>query len=252
MRLNVHEWGERTAPPLICLHGIAAHGLRFRKLAEERLKKSFRVLAVDLRGHGRSGHDPPWDVATHVDDVLETADELGVERACWMGHSFGGRLVAELAARAPGRVERAVLLDPALHVAAETARESAEGARADVSFASVDEAVAARLSAGGLFHTPRGLVEEDMREHLVRGEDGRLRARVSQPAVITGWSEMTRRPPPPPEAPTLVVLGDQSWLPVDVTPSGQLRAVTVPGGHVVLWDAFAETADAIEAFLEAR
>ena len=71
VQLNAHVWGGDSAPPVVCLHGISGHGQRFRRLAEERLT-GHRVLGLDLRGHGRSGWNPPWDIATHVSDVLET------------------------------------------------------------------------------------------------------------------------------------------------------------------------------------
>ena len=255
MRLRLHEWGDPGAPPVVCLHGVTAHGLRFRKLAEERLAGRFRVLAPDLRGHGRSGWEPPWSIAAHLAGVVETT---GVERAAWIGHSFGGRLVAELATREPARVERAVLLDPALHVLPHVAFDMAEEERKDVSFASADEAIQARLDSGRLFHTPREILEEEMAEHLEPGPDGRLRYRYCKSAVIAAWSDMAT-PPPPPEAarvPTLLVLGERSWLVLDdqlgayrAALGGLLQVVTVPGGHTVFWDAFAETADAVEAFL---
>ena len=60
MRLHLHEWGDPGAPVVLCLHGVTGHGLRFRRLAEERLATRYRVLAPDLRGHGRSGWEPPW------------------------------------------------------------------------------------------------------------------------------------------------------------------------------------------------
>ena len=101
MLLHVHEWGDPAAPPVVCLHGVTGHGERFRRLAEERWTGR-RVIAPDLRGHGRSGWEPPWTVPTHVDDLVETTAALGVERADWVGHSWGGRLVLELAARASG------------------------------------------------------------------------------------------------------------------------------------------------------
>ena len=99
---------------MVCVHGVTAHGGRFRDLAGP--LESKRVVAVDLRGHGRSTWDAPWTVETHLADLLETADALGIGEATWIGHSFGGRLVAELAATNPERVERAVLLDPAMHI----------------------------------------------------------------------------------------------------------------------------------------
>ena len=112
MQLSVTEWGDPAGEPVVCLHGVTGHGRRFRRLAEERLA-AYRVIGVDYRGHGRSGWEPPWSVEQHVADLVETADALGISGGAWVGHSFGGKLVAELAARYPDRVERAVLLDPA-------------------------------------------------------------------------------------------------------------------------------------------
>ena len=252
MRLHLREWGEPSAPPIVCLHGVTSFGGRFRQLAEERLT-GFHVLAPDLRGHGYSDFDAPWDLATHVADVLETVE---LERAVWIGHSFGGRLVAELAARAPERVERIVLLDPALQVLPHVALDMAEAACADVSFAHGNEAIQWRIDSGRYLHTPLELFEEEIREHLERGTDGRYRFRFCRSAVVTAWSDMATAPPPPAPAPTLFVLGAQSWLVVDEqleryreTLGDLLRTVTVPGGHTVFWDAFAETADAVMAFL---
>ncbi len=255
MRLHLHAWGDEAAPRIVCLHGVTAHGRRFRKLAEERLAGRFRVLAPDLRGHGRSGWEPPWSVEMHVDDLLDT---LGSEPATWIGHSFGGRLVLEIAARQPGLVRRAVLLDPALYVLPHVALDMAEEERKDVSFATPEEAIQARLDSGRLFHTPREMLEEEMGDHLAQGEDGRLRYRYLKSAVITAWSHMATPPPPYERArvPTLLVLGERSWLVLDhqVADYGAalghlLQVVTVPGGHPVLWDAFHETAEAIDAFL---
>lgn len=255
MRLHPHAWGDPSAPPLVCLHGLTGHGARFRKLAEERLASRFRVLAPDLRGHGRSSWEPPWDAARHVEDLLETAP---AGRAVWLGHSFGGRLVLELAARSPERVAKAILLDPAIQVSPHVAFDMAEDERKDASFASHDEAIQARLDSGRIFHTPRELLEEEMREHLERGPDGRFRPRYSRSAAVVAWSVMAAEPPPLASArvPTLLVIGRQSWLitgeQVEACRAALgdlLTVVEVPGGHSVLWDAFAETADAIEAFL---
>jgi lipase len=215
-------------------------------------------VAPDLRGHGRSGWDPPWRIESFVDDVLETVDRVGVREAAWLGHSFGGRLVMEIAARVPERVRRAILLDPAIEEEPAEALVAAEHERADKAYASVDEAIGARLTAGD-GRTPREFVEEEMREHLVRSDDGLLRSRYCQSAVVALWGEMAT-PPPPYErlrAPTLLLYAPASEL-VRADQVGAYRAalgelldaVTVSGGHMVLWDAFAETADAVESFLE--
>ncbi|HKP19533.1 MAG TPA: alpha/beta hydrolase [Gaiellaceae bacterium] len=252
MRLHVHEWGDADATAVVCLHGVTSHGGRFRYLAE-RLTDRYRVVAPDLRGHGHSSWDPPWDVDAHLTDILESVPE---EVSVWIGHSFGGRLAAELAARDPTRTERLVLLDPALQVLPHVAFDMAEAERQDVSYASIEDAVQARYDSGRVLLAPREMLLEAEGDHLDPGPDGRLRYRYCKSAVISAWSVMASAPPAPAGVPTLMVLGAQSWLTLDEQTRTYHDAlgdlfdlVMVPGGHTVYWDALAETADAVCAFL---
>lgn len=256
MRLHVHEWGRLDSPPIVCLHGVAAHGFRFRKLAEERLGDRFRIVAPDLRGHGRSGWEPPWRIDTYVGDLLETVDALGIERADWLGHSFGGRLSLELAARAPERVGRVILLDPAIRIDPAQALANAEAERVEKTYASEEVAIEARLAESET--TPRSFAEEDVRVHYVAGEDGRLRLRYCQAAVVALWSEMATEPPPFERirAPVLAVYAPAAEFlsPADAKAlrdalGDRLELVEVPGSHMVLWDAYEQAAVAIERFL---
>jgi lipase len=255
MRLHVHEWGAADAPPVVCVHGVSAHGRRFRKLAEERLAGPFRVLAPDLRGHGRSEWEPPWNLETHLDDLLETFGELG--SVPWVGHSFGARLLLELAAREPERVACAVLLDPAIQILPHVGYDFAQEAAKDHAFTSVDEAIAARLTSSTL--TPREFVEEEAHEHLAPAPDGHLRWQCSRAAVATVYSELCREPPPPTVLrgiPSLLVHAEQFGLvreeqleEYEATLGDSLEIVAVPGGHIVYWDAYPQTADAVAGFL---
>lgn len=255
MRLHTHAWGDPAGRPLVCVHGVTGHGERFRRLAQERLPHR-RVLAVDLRGHGRSGYEPPWNLETHVADLAETARAHDVERADWIGFSFGGRLVAELALAEADLVDRIVLLDPALHLPPDFALEAAAGELEDESYASADEAIDARLAGGTLVATPREYLEEEMRKHLEPGPDGRLRYRYSRAAAIGAWGEMARPAAPAAPNPTLLVLGSESHVPnegqadrYETAVGADFTARALRSGHSVLWDAFDETADAISAFL---
>jgi lipase len=254
MRLHVHDWGPAEAPPLFCLHGVTSWGGRFRQLAEERLG-AFHVFAPDLRGHGVSDWEPPWSLATHTADLIETLDALHLDHVDVVGHSFGGRLALELAARQPARVGRLVLLDPAVWVPPPVAFERAEGMREDESFASMDEAIEARLSNNPL--TKRSLVAAELPRHLQLGDDGRWRARFARSAVVAAYGEMAK---PPPlgrvQARTLLIRGSDSEVVPDALVDVVLETmahcelVTVPGGHIVMWDAFDETAAALLTFLE--
>ena len=256
MRLHLHEWGDRDAPAVVCLHGVTAHGRRFRKLAEERLARRFRVLAPDLRGHGRSGYEPPWTMATHVADVVETMEATGVGDAAFVGHSFGGRLILELSAREPERISRAVLLDPAIQILPHVGYDFAEAERREILYASPEEAIQARLENG--WATPREFLEEEVREHLEPVRDGRLRYRYCRSTAVSIFGEVCTDPPPPEtlRAPTLLLYANAFGLvrkeqvaAYRAALGERLEIVTVPGGHMVYWDAFEATADAVEAFL---
>jgi lipase len=249
LRLHVHEWGDPAAPPVVCVHGAAAHGERYKRLAEERWASRFHVVAPDLRGHGRSAHDAPWTLATHVDDLVETVDALGVGQADWVGHSFGGRLVLELAAREPQRVRRAVLLDPAIQLLPHVAAFVAEQERREPVYDSPDAYADARDD-----EPPRHLVLEDAELACEVLPDGRLRRRTYQAAVISIYGELASDPPPPDtlSMPTLLIHAPAYGL----VREEQLEAyaahaeiVAVPGKHIVMWDAFDEVAVAVERFL---
>ena len=66
MELNLHEWGDTGAPVVVCLHGLNAHGRRFRRLAEDSLADRFRVLAPDLRCARQFRMGAALDDRTHV------------------------------------------------------------------------------------------------------------------------------------------------------------------------------------------
>ncbi len=254
----LHEWGEAASPPVVCLHGVTSHGRHFAQLAG-RLTGRFRVVALDQRGHGGSTWDPPWHLEQYVEDAIATARERGLARpATWLGHSFGGRVAFEVAAAAPELVERLVLLDPALHLAPAVGLFAAENARRDRVYATFDEAIDRRYEESALHSTPRDLLEVELRAHLVEDEDGRWRYRYCQSAVVAAYGEMSRAPAAfeRVRVPTLLLLGERSYLPYDdllephASALGELlEVVRVPGGHTVLWDALDETCAAIERFL---
>ena len=184
--------------------------------------------------------------------MLETI----TEPATWIGHSFGGRLTVEVTARRPELVERAVLLDPALWVPPDEAESAARYELAKTPFASVEEALEAR--AAGQEHTPLELLEEEMREHLVEQPGGGWFYRYSKEVVAAAYREMAIFPPPwdALRVPTLLVVADHGKL-VSAAELHHyrealgelLQVAVVPGGHVVLWDAYEETSAAITAFL---
>ncbi|MEX2253700.1 MAG: alpha/beta hydrolase [Thermoleophilaceae bacterium] len=251
-----HSSGSHS-PPVVCIHGLAQHGGVFAPLATRLAERGWDVVAVDLRGHGRSCREPPWDVATHVDDLIETVDALGLTHATWVGHSFGGRLIASLAAQRTDLVERLILLEPGLCVSPDQALLRAEIDRLDWSFATVDGAVNAMLSSDVIVAAPPEVVASYVADDVKPGPDGRWRFSFCPSTVVVAWSEMTHAPPPVAPLPTLIVraespltAGSEDDRRYRNELGSRLTIVTVPHGHNVLWESPSETITAVEQFLQ--
>ena len=107
------EAGPDDGEPLVLLHGFAS-SLQTWDAWAEGLQKTHRVVRLDWPGSGLSPPDPANDYtdARSLQLLLALLDELGVQRASWVGHSMGGRIAWTLAARHPERTERLVLVAP--------------------------------------------------------------------------------------------------------------------------------------------
>ena len=113
LRLAARAWGDPALPPLLALHGWLDNAASFDRLAPL-LCEHFHIVALDLPGHGRSGHRPAGTWYHYVDylgDVLAAADVLGWNRFGLLGHSLGGAVASVLAAACPERVERLLLIE---------------------------------------------------------------------------------------------------------------------------------------------
>jgi pimeloyl-ACP methyl ester carboxylesterase len=99
--------------PIVILHGWGAHLEAVGSILAA-LDGASELIALDLPGFGES--DPPeqaWDVKSYARFMIHFLDELGVERAHFVGHSYGGRVSIVLAADEAERVGRLLLIDSA-------------------------------------------------------------------------------------------------------------------------------------------
>jgi lipase len=151
-----------------------------------------------------------------------------------------------------------VLLDPAIRLPSHVGLAAAENARRDRSYVSFAEGIDRRYEESVLTTAPRELVEEELVAHLLPDDDGRFRYRYCQSAVVAAYGEMTRQPPAFEHVriPTLLVLGETSYLPYDellephAAALGNLLVVErLAAGHTVLWDALDDTLGAVERFV---
>jgi pimeloyl-ACP methyl ester carboxylesterase len=104
------------APPVLAIHGITSSSRTWLGIARN-LGDRAELIAVDLRGRGRSNElPPPFGLDAHVRDMIAVLDHFGLERATVAGHSLGAYIAARLATTHPDRVERLVLVDGGLTI----------------------------------------------------------------------------------------------------------------------------------------
>ncbi len=107
--LHVELYGPEDAPPVVLVHGWTC-ALRFWRLQVRDLAADHRVIAYDLRGHGRSGApaDGDWSLDTFADDLEAVFDACVPDerRALLAGHSLGAMTIAAWAGRHPVAVRR--------------------------------------------------------------------------------------------------------------------------------------------------
>jgi pimeloyl-ACP methyl ester carboxylesterase len=249
-------WGAGDLPPVVCVHRARAHARRFERLGRM-LTESRRVIAYDLRGHGRSPWSGPHTTLQHVVDLDEVLEAAGVEQTVLIGDGYGCRIALEYAAGRGERVTAMALIEPPLRPRRERVHALAESERQGHVFASADVAIADWPGYAGRHHTPRALVEEDVAEHLVVDQDGRLRFRYSHDAAAAALEAMAEPVGDLKEVvcPVLLIRGERSglfskadaeWAAADLR---RCRVEVVPGGHAPLWDALAETGALVKDFV---
>ncbi|SEK39538.1 epoxide hydrolase. Serine peptidase. MEROPS family S33 [Pseudomonas sp. NFIX51] len=112
IELAAHLFGPEDGLPVIALHGWLDNANSFARLAPR--LRGLRIVALDMAGHGHSGHRPLgasyalWD---YVYDVLQVAEQLGWKRFGLLGHSLGAIVSLVLAGSLPERVSHLALID---------------------------------------------------------------------------------------------------------------------------------------------
>ncbi|BDY05440.1 alpha/beta hydrolase [Ferrimonas sp. YFM] len=267
LSLAALEWGPPQGPLILALHGWMDNAHSFAPLAPVLTERGYRLLALELPGHGHSDHRPQGNYYHFLDylyDLHQLWPQLPEPPALLLGHSMGGILGGLFASLYPERVSKLAILEAMGPLTAKP-DESLERMRAG--FASRDKGfkprgypdlaplVSARAAAGGLDDAlARLLLERNLqqRDGLWHWRsDPRLRTR--SPWMMTdaqGEQLMSDL-----QADTLVVLGEDGfeglreisaarhqWL-------NQPQLESIAGGHHCHMESPEALAELIDGFI---
>lgn len=107
-------WGERGhGPDLVLVHGNGANHAWWDPVGDL-LADDYRLILLDLSGHGDSGHRVTYSPALWIQEVRAVVAAAGARQPVMVGHSMGGRVVLTLAANHPDDLPGLVLLDTSI------------------------------------------------------------------------------------------------------------------------------------------
>jgi pimeloyl-ACP methyl ester carboxylesterase len=160
LRLHYLDYGTRGLPPMLCIHGSAAHAHWYDFVAPGFIPK-YHVHALDLRGHGDSEHvyPPEYNFPCYAADVAKAVDALALKDFVLIGHSMGGMVSLSFAATYPGYATHLIIVDSATRMnEAGVANMRKVGAREGASYATNEEFIARyKLRPGGTIAAPEVL-----------------------------------------------------------------------------------------------
>jgi pimeloyl-ACP methyl ester carboxylesterase len=139
--------------PVLCLPGLTRNSRDFEALALRLQRAGRRVLTPDLRGRGRSQHDPDWSnyqPTTYLGDLAALQAAAGAERVVVVGTSLGGILAMLIAATRPAAIAAAVLNDVGPEIAPEGLQRIAQYVGRHIPVGSWEEAAAQARATYGL------------------------------------------------------------------------------------------------------
>jgi pimeloyl-ACP methyl ester carboxylesterase len=263
-RAHIRDRGPRTAPALVLIHGSNASLFTWEPWVK-RLDNSYRVITLDLPGHGLTGAVPNGDYSQEgmVAFTREVTDKLGLKQFALGGNSMGGGVAARFAEEYPDRVTRLILVDSG-------GMPSKEGERIPLAFRLARTPFINKV----LLHiTPRSLVVEGLNDAIVHKKilNNRMIDMYWDFARMTGtrqatlirfqlpWNTAVKDHIADIKAPTLILWGQEDHLvPVD---AGRQFAANIHGarlviyphtGHIPQEEVPQKSADDVRAFLSGK
>ena len=199
LELSYFEQGAGEA--LVLIHGLGANADSWRHQVEA-LSVNYRVIAMDLRGHGQSGYraDEPLTIRTLATDVMALIKNFGIEQAHFCGISLGGMIALEIFVRYGLQVQSLILADTAAFFPPPQARQELLAYFDRLNMAEWGQVMARRVLRRG--------APEELRQELAQMLAANRRASYRQ-GLVAAFEGDYRWVLPQIELPTLILVGEE-------------------------------------------
>jgi acyl transferase domain-containing protein/acyl-CoA synthetase (AMP-forming)/AMP-acid ligase II/pimeloyl-ACP methyl ester carboxylesterase/acyl carrier protein len=117
LRVCLCTWGPKEGPVILCLHGILEQGAAWSEVAIRLAQKGYRVIAPDLRGHGKSDRvdkGGSYSLLDFLGDIDAIVEVLAGRAFTLVGHSLGSVVAAIFTSVRPQLVKNLVLIETIL------------------------------------------------------------------------------------------------------------------------------------------
>jgi len=155
-QIYYRDQGNKNGKVLLLIHGSNSSMQTWNGMINV-LASSYRIISLDLYGHGITGKHPndDYSAGAQIAGVLKVLDHADVEKAVWVGNSMGGWLTWRAALAAPDRVSRLVLI---------SASGAQGGEKADIYFAAkiLKSPLVQKISE---YIMPRSMVESSIQDN---------------------------------------------------------------------------------------
>lgn len=159
-------------PPVVLLHGLSATRRNVVQGSRALVKRGYRLISYDARGHGRSSPAPSYEYSDLVGDLVAVLDHLELERTALVGSSMGAATAMAFTLENPERVPALVQITPAYTGYARTG--NADGAAWEKLAGALDEGIDRFVEVAqptGLPERWRDVAREASRQRMERHED---------------------------------------------------------------------------------
>ncbi|MBZ5602884.1 MAG: alpha/beta hydrolase [Acidobacteriia bacterium] len=213
--------------PILFLHGLGSSSIDW-EFQIPAFARSHRVIAMDVRGHGRSAKPAgPYTVKQMAADAVALLEQLGAVPAHIVGLSMGGMIAFQMAVDAPQAVRSLTIVNSGPEMILRTPEQKA-GIEARYTIVRTQGMRAlAKIVAGPLFPNPDQAALRQRFEDQVAGNDPE--AYLAALGAINGWSVTDRIGAI--GCPVLIVASDQDYTPVEWK---HFYAAQIPGARVVV------------------